>query len=129
MPSIKLTFGSEIKRVQVVGEDILTVESLTSISKKLYPQLREIPALSFQYVDEEEEQISVASDEELNEALRIFAREGRSNFRFEVSILKPVAPIAPPQQEVSLFLLSCFYLKYFSAVVFYLWCERNIGFQ
>ena len=88
MPSIKLTYESVIRRVQVVGEDALTVESLSNISKKLYPQLRSADALSFQYVDDDEDKITVQSDEELNEALRIFAREGRSSFRFDISIVQ-----------------------------------------
>lgn len=87
MTSIKVSFDKEIRRISLGTEEARGLSSFSTFAstiKGLFPQLAN-KSISLTYIDDNFEKITVSSDAELQEAIRILRLDGSQNvLRFDV---------------------------------------------
>jgi len=102
---IKLTFGNEVRRVQVASNDakkfLLGFSTLVQTAYSVFPSLREYSDVVFQWCDDENDVICCSTDEELSEALRVISSENKSVFKFDIVVQQGGSPRAQPQSNAS----------------------------
>lgn len=86
MPSItlKLILGDDKRRARVADTTNFNMSQLLDLVARSFPELQDKP-VSTQYIDDEEELITVASDMELAEAFRVASEEGRKVLRITLT--------------------------------------------
>ena len=91
--TLKLIFGDDRRRARVPSTDGFTFAALEKLVLASFPEVNE--PITIQYVDDEDEVITVATDVELAEAFRVASEEGRKVLRITVSGADaPAAPAA-----------------------------------
>jgi hypothetical protein len=83
---LKLSYQNILRRLPI--QETLTYEELKNYSKQLFPQLNEIELtneLQFAWVDDENDCVTISSNLELEEAIRVMRLvAGKGSLRFEV---------------------------------------------
>ena len=87
MAALKLTYVDEIRRTK---SDItqITFSILTNVTTRLFPSLRGNKRLVFLWIDDENDSITISTDDELSEALRVMVSENKVTMSFEVKLLE-----------------------------------------
>jgi len=84
MISIKLSYEGELRRA-AISRSCFTYDSLTNFAMRLFPVLNNERKISFSWIDDDGDKITMSSNEELLEALRIGCGDNSGLLRFEVN--------------------------------------------
>lgn len=101
--SLKLHFRGELRRSTLHSVEQLSFRDLVDKAVALWPQaLANVKDhVQFQYVDDEDEVITVSSDEDIVEAVEIITQMARSSVRFDVILPQAQSLQAPPAPQAS----------------------------
>lgn len=91
MSSLKISFNDEVRRYPISENGDLTFSSFIDISLRLYPSLRGKNFL-IQWYDDEDDLVSLSSDAELKEAIRVLSQSPSSVLRFSLKLIDDAAP-------------------------------------
>jgi len=96
MQSIKVTYNNEVRRLQVP-----TNSSFRSVQDSIRSVFTGLNSASFSLVwtDDEGDKVTVSSDPELNEAIRVLSNQ-KAMARFEVTVINEALPREVPGGEV-----------------------------
>lgn len=97
--TLKLVYGGEKRRARVPDTSKFNFQALVELVSASFPELA--PPAVIQYVDDEEEVITVATDMELAEAIRVAEEEGRKVLRITVTSAAATAAPAPVATDES----------------------------
>lgn len=83
MSVIKLQFGTDVRRVPLQENQVLSFADLTKLTKETFAEISTLENFIYKYVDGENDKVSVTNDLELQEAFRV-SKESTSILKFEV---------------------------------------------
>jgi hypothetical protein len=88
MLPVKFFYNGSIRRSQIHTDEIeLTYDCLLKTAKTLFAEdVAEKPHIFFSWVDEEKDAITVSSDIELREAVRVMKATSRPFLRFNIEV-------------------------------------------
>lgn len=93
MSTLKLQLKSDLRRV-AVDSTRLSFDELVKISNELFPDLRE-STLRFLWIDDESDKVTISSDGELNEAIKVLNYLNKGYLKFQI-----VSELIPPKNFV-----------------------------
>ena len=85
MITLKITFGSETRRASI-DENTASFEAFLSLLTRLFQVLPPRDQYSIVYEDDDQDMVTVSSDAELQDALRLAKTAGWTSLRFTVCV-------------------------------------------